>query len=64
MSLISILLVLILEQFQALPAKRLVRAPFLRLAQRVMQYFNDGEYRNGALGWGLLVAVPTVCVCR
>ncbi|MBK9521211.1 MAG: CobD/CbiB family protein [Rhodocyclaceae bacterium] len=62
MSLISILLVLILEQFQALPAKRLVRAPFLRLAQRVMQYFNDGEYRNGALGWGLLVAVPTFCV--
>ena len=62
MSLISIVLVLIVEQFHALPVKRVVRAPFIRLSEKVMQYFNDGEYQNGLLAWVLLAAGPSICV--
>lgn len=62
MSLISILLVLGMEQLHVLPAKRLLRAPFLELSEKVMGYFNDGEYRHGVLAWGCLAALPSICV--
>ena len=62
MSLIAIILVLVLEQFHALSVTRVIHAPFLRLADRVMAYFDDGEYRQGISAWILLVAIPSCAV--
>ena len=62
MSFISIVLILVLEQFHAPSVARIVRAPFLRLAQRVMAYFDDGKYEQGVAAWLLLAAVPSVAV--
>lgn len=59
MTLLSLLCVLVLEQFKALPAARVcalqsVYADFLE------RRFNGGEYRHGVTAWIAGVAVPAV----
>ncbi|MBK9623286.1 MAG: regulatory signaling modulator protein AmpE [Rhodocyclaceae bacterium] len=62
MSLFAIVLVLLLEQFHAIPARRLARAWFIDLSAKLKQRFNDGEYQQGVLAWLLLAALPSICV--
>lgn len=62
MSLFAIVLVLLLEQFHAIPARRVARVWFIDLSTKLKQRFNDGEYQQGVLAWALLVALPSVCV--
>ena len=64
MSLFAIVLVLLLEQFHAIPARRLARAWFIDLSAKLKQRFNDGEYQQGVLAWLLLAALPSICVDR
>ncbi len=62
MSLFAIVLVLLLEQFHAIPARRVARVWFIALSAKLKQRFNDGEYQQGVLAWALLAALPTICV--
>lgn len=62
MTLLSIILVLVIEQLHALPVARAVRGPVSLWCQFLEQRFNDGRYAHGALAWLLGVAVPVVGV--
>ena len=62
MTLISIVLVLLLEQLHALPAARVVRAPFIALSEKVKRRFNNGEFKQGVLAWLILVAMPSLAL--
>ena len=62
MTLLSIILVLVVEQLHALPVARAVRQPVALWSRFLEQHFNDGRYAHGALAWGLGVALPTIAV--
>jgi adenosylcobinamide-phosphate synthase len=62
MTLISIIVVLLIEQVQALPVQRLVLDPVARLAGVLEEKFNDGGRSHGAIAWGLGVALPAALV--
>lgn len=61
MSLLSLLCVLVLEQFRALPAARLRAAQFA-YAHFLERRFNGGEYRHGLIAWIAGVAAPALLV--
>ena len=58
MTLISIIIVLLIEQVHALPVQRVVLDPVARLAGFLEEKFNDGGRSHGAIAWGLGVALP------
>ena len=58
MTLISIIIVLVLEQLHALPVQHVVSGPVARLASVLEDKFNDGGHRHGAIAWGLGVGLP------
>ena len=58
MSLVSIIIVLLIEQVQALPVRRVVLDPLARLAGFLEDKFNDGGRNHGAIAWWLGVALP------
>lgn len=60
MTLLSVILALILEQMQALPVDRVVRAPVGRFIGLLERHFNDGRYAHGAIAWGIAVALPAL----
>ncbi len=62
MSLISIIIVLLIEQVRALPVQRVVLDPVARLAGFLEEKFNDGGRSHGAVAWGLGVALPAALV--
>ena len=62
MTLISIVIVLLIEQVQALPVQRVVLDPVARLAGWLEEKFNDGGRSHGAVAWGLGVALPAALV--
>ena len=57
MSIISLILALVLEQFRPVSSRNRVYLTFVRLANRLERNMNDGEYRNGALAW-LIAVLP------
>lgn len=59
MSLLSLIAVFLIEQFQPLPYRRVVVDPLRALADFVEAHFNAGAYRHGVLGWALIV-LPAV----
>jgi adenosylcobinamide-phosphate synthase len=61
MTLLSLLCVLVLEQFRALPATQL-RAAQAAYAHFLERRFNGGEYRHGLIAWSAGVAVPALLV--
>lgn len=58
MTLVSIVMALVLEQFRALPVERMVRAPLARMAAFLEDSFNDGGRAHGAIAWWLGAALP------
>ena len=62
MSLISAIIVLLIEQVHALPVQRAVLDPVARLAGFLEEKFNDGGRSHGAVAWGLGVALPAALV--
>ena len=62
MTLISIIITLVLEQFHALPVQQMVRDPVARMAAILEDKFNDGGRSHGAIAWGLGVALPATVV--
>lgn len=58
MSLLSLIAVFLLEQFQPLPYQRAVAEPLSRLAAWVDSRFNAGAYRYGVLAWSVVVLLP------
>ena len=62
MTLISIVLVLIIEQLHALPVHSAVRGPLARMAALLEDKFNDGGRAHGAIAWWLGVALPAAVV--
>lgn len=59
MTLLSLLCVLVLEQFRALPAARVfaVQSAYARFLER---RFNGGEFRHGMIAWIAGVALPAL----
>lgn len=62
MTLISIVLVLVLEQLHALPVQGAVRGPLARMAAFLEDKFNDGGRAHGAIAWWLGAALPAAVV--
>jgi adenosylcobinamide-phosphate synthase len=62
MTLLSIIIVLLIEQVRALPVHRVVLEPVAQLAGFLEEKFNDGGRSHGAVAWGLGVALPAVLV--
>ena len=62
MTLLSIVIVLLVEQVRALPVQRVVLDPVARLAGFLEEKFNDGGRSHGAVAWGLGVALPAALV--
>jgi adenosylcobinamide-phosphate synthase len=62
MTLISIIIVLLLEQVRALPVQNVVLDPLARLAGFLEDKFNDGGRNHGAIAWWLAVALPAAAV--
>lgn len=64
MTLVSIVIALVLEQFHALSVRRVVRSPLARMAAFLEDKFNDGGRAHGAIAWwlgaALLVAVVSL----
>lgn len=62
MTLLSIILVLVIEQLHALPMARAVRDPLASWCRFLEQHFNDGRYAHGVLAWMFGVAIPVAAV--
>jgi cobalamin biosynthesis protein CobD/CbiB len=62
MSLMVIVLVLLIEQFHAIPARAAARTWFVDLSAKLERRFNDGEYQQGMLAWALLAGLPCALV--
>jgi adenosylcobinamide-phosphate synthase len=58
LALISIVIVLVLEQVHALSVQRAVRGPLTRMAAFLEDKFNDGGRAHGAIAWALGAALP------
>lgn len=61
MTLLSLLCVLVLEQFRALPSAQVIaaQAGYARFLER---RFNGGQFRHGMIAWIIGVATPTLLV--
>jgi adenosylcobinamide-phosphate synthase len=59
MTLVSLILAFVIEQFRPLDGAKYVSAPLSRLADFFQYRFNDGIVRHGAMAW-LLAVVPAV----
>ena len=60
MTLFCIIVALVIEQYQPLPAQRWVLAPLERYFVFFDRQFNDGQYRHGMVAWLLAIAAPTL----
>ncbi|MFM9886204.1 MAG: CobD/CbiB family protein [Burkholderiales bacterium] len=62
MTLVSLILVLLLEQWRPLTDRRVVTGPLARYARFLQKHFNAGEAQHGAIAWilGVLPAVAAV----
>ncbi|MFI4982185.1 MAG: CobD/CbiB family protein [Nevskiales bacterium] len=59
MFLFSIVLALLLEQFQPLAHQRYVREPLARFGHFLEEHFNDGQRHHGMIAW-LIALLPAV----
>ena len=55
MSILSLILALVLEQFRPISSRNSFYLAFVRLANRLERNLNAGEYRNGVLVWFMAV---------
>lgn len=62
MSLVSLVLVLILEQWRPLPTERYVNGPLKSYSDFLQEHFNAGEMQHGAIAWVLGVIGPVILV--
>ncbi|MBK8119571.1 MAG: CobD/CbiB family protein [Sulfuritalea sp.] len=62
MTLASIVMALVFDQFHALPVQRMVRIPLARMAAFLEDKFNDGGRAHGAIAWWLGAALPAALV--
>jgi adenosylcobinamide-phosphate synthase len=60
MSLVSLIVVLLLEQARPLPYQLFVRGPLARLADFLEGHFNAGDHQHGTLAWLLAVVSLTL----
>lgn len=60
MTLFSLVLALVLEQFRPLDAKRFVAEPLSNWAQFLESRFDDGQARHGIVAWVIGVMLPTL----
>lgn len=60
MTLFSLIVALLLEQVRPLPVRQVVLEPLRRLSATLVERFNDGQARNGAVAWALLVLPPVI----
>ena len=60
MTLLSVIVALVIEQFRPLPAERWVLAPLRRFFAFLDQQFNDGQYGHGVVAWLFGVATPSL----
>lgn len=61
MSIFSLILALILEQFRPVSSRNRVYLAFVRFANRLERNMNAGEYRNGVLAW-LIAVLPLALI--
>jgi len=62
MTVISLIVVLLLEQVRPLAERKTVAVPLLRYAQFFEGHFNDGQERHGMIAW-LLAVLPATIAC-
>ena len=62
MNLVSLVLVLLVEQWRPLPTERYVTAPLAAYADFLEEHFNAGETHHGAIAWLLGVLGPVIAV--
>lgn len=62
MTLVSLILALVLEQFRPFRASRYLYPLLDSLGQYFEDRFNDGQARHGTIAWCLLVLPPTILV--
>lgn len=55
MSILSLILALVLEQFRPISGRNRFYLAFIRMANRLERTLNAGEYRNGVLVWCIVV---------
>lgn len=60
MTLVSLLLALVLEQFKPFKAVAYLYPPLERLGRFFEERFNDGQARHGVIAWCLMVLPPTI----
>ncbi len=60
MTIVSILLILLLEQWRPQPVQQVVRQPFIRACEWAERHLNDGEQLQGGIAWGMLAGVPAL----
>ena len=56
MSLVSLIIALLLEQWRPLSGRKSLVSPLLRFADYLQQHFNAGERQHGIIAWALGVA--------
>ncbi len=62
MSLLSLIAVFLIEQFQPLNYRRVIETPLQAWADFIESRFNAGEYRHGVIGWCFAILLPTLLV--
>lgn len=60
MSLLSLIVVLLLEQLRPLPYRRFVFEPLSHFADILEKLFNAGEDHHGKLAWSIAIGLPIV----
>ena len=59
MSILSLIIALVLEQFRPISSRNPFYLAFVRFANRLERAMDAGEYRNGVLAW-LIAVLPLV----
>ncbi len=62
MTVLSLIVVLLLEQARPLAERRVVAAPLAQYAHFFEGHFNDGQARHGTIAW-LLAVLPATAAC-
>src|SRR5574337_1667130 len=60
MTLLSLIVALLIEQLQPLPAERVMLNPLHRLSDFLVDRFNDGRSSNGRAAWWVVVLILTL----
>ena len=60
MSLLSLVVALLLEQFRPLPYRRFVREPLAAMADFLEARLNGGAHQHGTLAWAIAVLLPAL----